>query len=201
MPKLARTTLVLLGAAFTLSLLVSTASANHLSTSTRSIRTTWTSLEFVEPLGTTFRCSLSLEGSLHSATMTKTAEALVGFITRASVARSCTGGEFSVLTETLPWHLRYAGFTGILPDITSLAINLVGFALKIKGSFGTCLFTSSASQPFRNRYNLNASHAVTGVEIEGTITSNEGCGPFGERVTSRLKGNSTTNSAQTITLI
>lgn len=201
MPKFTRTLLAFASAAIMLTALASTASANHLSSSTRTARATWTSMEFVEPLGGTVRCSVTLEGSLHSATISKTPELLVGFITRASVATPCNGGEATVLLATLPWHLRYAGFTGILPNITSVIINTIGSSFRVRGAFGNCLFTSTAAAPIRGRYNLNTSHAVTGVEVSGEIESNEACGPFETHVTGRLRGNSTTNTAQTITLI
>lgn len=201
MRRFIRAVLVVLSVTVVLSLIANAASANHLSSSTRTTRSTWTSLEFVEPLGSTFRCSLTLEGSLHSATISKTPELLVGFITRASVARPCTGGEATVLLATLPWHLRYVGFTGILPNITSFILNMIGFALRWQGSFGNCLFRSTATQPFRMRYGLNGSHAVASAEASGEIVSSEGCGPFGETITGRLKGTSATNTAQTITLI
>ena len=202
MSKCTRTLLALASAAIMLSALASAASANHLSTSTRTARATWTAMEFIEPFGQTVRCPVTLEGTLHSATISKTPELLVGFITRATVGtNSCSGGSATVLQETLPWHLRYAGFTGTLPNMTAVIINTIGSAFRVRGPFGTCLFTSTTTQPTRGTYSLNTSHAVTGVAVSGTITSNEGCGPFGERITGSLRGNSATNTAQTITLI
>ena len=201
MPRSTRTFLMLVGTAATLGLLVGNAAANHLSTSSRSMRSTWTSVEFIEPLGGAIRCSLTLEGSLHSATITKTPELLVGFITRASISNPCSGGEAAVLPEGLPGHLRYAGFTGTLPNITSVILDMVSWSFRVTGSFGRCLFSVGVTHSIVQKYKLNANHAVSGVELSGSITSSENCGPFGERVTDTLQGNSATNSAQTITLI
>lgn len=198
MTRARRAILTLVGTVAAVSLLTSTAFANHLSTSTRSIRNTWAPLEFVEVAGRTFKCSVTIEGSLHSATITKTPELLIGFITRATLINPCVGGRATFLQGTLPWHLRYAGFEGSLPEIRSVVMTAIGWSFQLEGS---CLFASTASQPIRLRYNLNVLHAVTGVEVIGSTISREGCGPFGETVTDTLRGNSATNTAQTITLI
>jgi hypothetical protein len=51
-------------------------------------------------------CRLTLEGSLHARTIAKVAGALLGYITRFATGQ-CTQGT-TILTETLPWHVRYA---------------------------------------------------------------------------------------------
>jgi hypothetical protein len=113
-----------------LAVCVGTASANRLSFSTRNFRTTWTSLEFRTSEGTTtVRCAVTMEGSYHSATISKVAESLVGYITRVAVRRPCTGGTVWAMNgdanevlggnvrNTLPWHVLYDSFTGTLPNI------------------------------------------------------------------------------------
>ena len=190
--KLCKLLLAVVGATVLLGALVSTASANHLSSSTQSFRATWTSSEFIGGFGTV-HCSLTLEGSLHSRTINKTVGSLIGFVTRASVG-PCPSGSATILQATLPWHVQYAGFEGTLPRISSIRTNVIGSAFQIREpSFGiTCLSTSTASSPSTGTYTLT-SGSVTSVTLGGSIP----CGSF----TGSLGGRSSSNSAQTITLI
>jgi hypothetical protein len=86
----------------------------------------------VEGLGTD-RCDLTLEGSFHSRTFPKTPELLIGYLTRVGTA-NCTLTT-TILTATLPWHVRYTGFSGALPDITAIRARIVGVAFSA-GAFG-----------------------------------------------------------------
>lgn len=169
-----------------------TASANHFSSSTQSYSTSWTSAEFIGGFGTV-KCSLTVEGSLHTKTGNKTAGALIGFVTRASLG-PCPSGSATILQASLPWHVQYATFTGTLPTIGSIITNTLGVAYQIREpTFGiTCLTTSTASSPVTGRWNLS-SGSVTSVTLGGSIP----CGSF----TGSLGGTSSRNSAQTITLI
>jgi hypothetical protein len=96
-----------------------TASARNLSISNQQIRGTFNDLELADPFATD-HCRVTLEGSLHARTIAKSPNALLGYITRA-IAGQCTVGT-TILTETLPWHVRYVGFSGRLPNITLLLI-------------------------------------------------------------------------------
>lgn len=179
-------------ATLTLAVVTTTASANHLSFSTQTLRATWTSFEFIGGFGS-IKCSLTLEKSLHSRTITKTPELLIGAITRASIG-PCSSGSATVLQASLPWHVRYASFAGTLPTISSVTTNIVGLGFQIREpTFGiTCLLTSTASSPATLKYNLT-SGSVTSVTLGGSIP----CGSF----TGSFGGTSTTNSALTIRLI
>lgn len=190
--KLCKLLLAVVGATVLLGALVSTASANHLSSSTQTFRGTWARAEFIGGFGTV-SCSLTLEGSLHSRTISKTAGLLMGAVTRASVG-PCSAGSATILQASLPWHVRYASFAGTLPTISSITTNVIGSAFQIREpTFGiTCLSTSTAESPSTGTYNLN-SGSVTSVTLGGSIP----CGSF----TGRLGGTSNSNSAQTITLI
>lgn len=100
------------------------ASGSHLSMSSGSFRVTWTGLEFKDPVfGTSIKCPLTAEGTFHSASIAKTSGSLMGYITRASIGE-CPGARGTVLSETLPWHVKYEGFEGALPDISSLRLIL-----------------------------------------------------------------------------
>ena len=130
---------------------VSNASANRLSMSSRTFRITWASLEFENNINSnTVRCPVTLEGSYHSATFTKTTGALIGYITRASLnGPGCTGGRATVLTESLPWHLRYKSFSGTLPSISGIEEDVIGESFQIETGGVTCSETSEVIHPWR----------------------------------------------------
>jgi hypothetical protein len=122
--------LVALTAALLLGSAVSSASARSLSTSSQTLRVTWTNLEFTNEFGFGFvRCAVTFEGSFHSRTIAKVVNSLIGAITRADF-RACTGGEVIPRTETLPWHLQYGGFSGTLPNITALTLAISRMRLR-----------------------------------------------------------------------
>jgi len=184
----------LFGAAIAFGALVGTASAGRLSTSSRNIRAAWAELGYSEPLfGASARCPVTLEGSLHSSTIAKVAGALVGHVSRGTVNNAaCTGGRATILQASLPWHIRYGGFSGTLPNITSIVAHVIGASYRGEGAFGICLFTSSLTQPVVGTYNRNTStRSVTSMDVSGSLTSNENCGAFGERITVRLSGRTT----------
>src|SRR6185436_11338861 len=109
-------------AASALTIAVGTAAAGRLSLNPRTFRATWTGLEFTSASlfgANTLRCPVTIEGSFHSATIQKRPGALIGHVTRATMfSARCTGGTFTVLQNTLPWHVTYEGFAGALPRIT-----------------------------------------------------------------------------------
>jgi len=140
-------------------------------------------LEITGAFGT-YRCSLTLEGSFHARTIAKTASSLIGYINRASIPPTTCSGmglfETRVLTETLPWHLRYRSFSGLLPDITTVSTSIVGFALQLReGAFGIrCLGTSSAEAPLVLDFARDTSTgAFREATASGTITTNCPGGP------------------------
>src|SRR6478672_705066 len=102
-------------AALALGVAANAASANKLSVSNRSFRAVWLAIE-AGPIDGIVTCRLTVEGSFHSATMSKVVGALVGHVTRATAgAGDCTGGTATVNREALPWHVRYRGFEEALP--------------------------------------------------------------------------------------
>jgi len=113
------------------------------------IAVAWSPLNFiVGPFeSNTIRCVLSLEGSFHSRTFAKVRESLVGYVTRSGIHSPCTNGEFHVLAE-IPWHLRYEGFTGALPRITSIKTRLIEFSIWFNSALGPrCLYRSTPTNP------------------------------------------------------
>jgi hypothetical protein len=166
--------LALLGAAIVLAAAVGTASATRLASSGLSQRAVWRSSNF------TSSCPVTLEGTLHSRTMTKISGLLVGYITRAIVGEAnCTGGSARALTETLPWHDQYVSFAGTLPNITSFATNIVRasfqVAASVLGSTVTCLYVTSQAEPAIGTYSRNTTTgALSSVSVSGRIRRNSG---------------------------
>ena len=135
--RTSRRLVVALGAALLLATAVGGASARNLSTSNQNLRVTFSSIELGGG-GITIRCRATLEGSFHTRTIVKVARSLVGAVTRASIDEgTCTNGTARPRTETLPWHLTYEGFTGTLPNITSLHALYSRFRFQIVAS-GLC---------------------------------------------------------------
>jgi hypothetical protein len=113
--------LATLGTTLLMALAVGTASARNLSVSNQTFRYTFNNIEqAIEGISTT-TCRITLEGSLHGRTMAKVAGTLLGYITRV-ITGQCNPNQVTILTETLPWHLRYVGFSGRLPNITLILV-------------------------------------------------------------------------------
>lgn len=134
-----------LTAALALCVAVASSSANRLSLSERGFRFTWTPITFIYEISEAHRanCNLTLDGSFHSSTFPKAPGTLIGSITRTSIS---TCG-ITVLTETLPWHIRYDAFVGRLPTIGELKVSFTGVALRVN-EFG-CLAFSTVELPMR----------------------------------------------------
>jgi hypothetical protein len=156
-----RTKLVVAGlaAALAFGALSSTSSANRIALSGRQWRATWNKLRYVGFV--TIECHVTIEGSFHSRTLSKVLEALIGYVTRATVdSTNCTGGSARALTETLPWHIRYGGFTGTLPKIETILLKVAGFRYLIQWGTIECLFASTVSSPMKPTMNINTTTGV-----------------------------------------
>ncbi len=121
----------------------------------------------------TIECEVTLLGSFHSRTINKTANLLVGYITHARVdTAGCTGaGNGSARQETLPWHLTYNSFSGILPNITLIRLNLIGAGFLINGPLGArCRAITKVAEPaFGNINRDTANNQLDTIEAEGII--------------------------------
>lgn len=189
--------LATLGAMAMLGMLAGAASARSFSSSTQTFRVTWHEFEISDESGAVSAiCPLTLEGSFHARTYAKVAGALVGYINRAGLASTCPF-EFRLLTETLPWHVRYRLFSGVLPNIATVAWSVVGFAIRLREpTFGTtCLGTSTATEPLILTYTRIVTPEVA---ASGSLTTS--CPPFPNL---RLRFSGTTREFQlpAITLI
>lgn len=173
-PHLMRTTTRLafagLAATIMMALAVSAASANHLSSSSQTIRAVWSPLRFQVGETTIASCRVTLEGSFHSTTIAKVEKTLIGAITRAEVG-ACESGEATVLTESLPWHVQYNGFEGTLPAITGVTLLLVGAAFRIGSLNFFCLARTEANNPAKGIVIVNTrTHAATGIRANERVT-------------------------------
>lgn len=180
--------LATLGVAMLLGAVVDAASARNLSTSSQTLRANFfpylpeeplrepeqgESFEITSNFGT-WRCSLTLEGSLHARTFAKSIGSLIGYINEATI----TGCVFEtrILRETLPWHVRYSGFTGRLPEIRTMIDHVVGAGWRIREVNGAlCLGTSTAAEPLILTYHRGGEGRLTEMLVSGRITTGANC--------------------------
>jgi hypothetical protein len=129
---------------------VGSAAGNRLELNATSFRFVWSPLRFDIAEGLAeMRCQVTLEGSFHSRTFVKSAGTLVGYVTRAAVGSRgvCEGGTATVLSATLPWHVRYQSFEGTLPRIRGVELRIIGVAWRIEVFGLSCLYRTGATQP------------------------------------------------------
>jgi hypothetical protein len=156
-----------------------TASARNFSVSTLPWRAVWTAFEIRNEAGVTWRCPLTLEGSFHTRTFAKVAESLIGYVHRAAIGPCPI--ETRLLSETLPWHLRYRSFIGVLPNITAISVGIVGFAIQIREPTITCLGTSTAAAALILTINRGIGGALGEATPSPSATITTSCTPFGSQ--------------------
>ena len=189
--------LALVGATVLLSALVASASARNFSASEQRQQILWTRLNFAGGIGGTIECEVLLSGSLHTRTIAKVINSLIGYITEGTVLR-CIRGNATIRQESFPWHRRYAGFTGTLPNISSIAETITGFEWTFREPGGiTCTVVNAT---YRTTNSLT-SRAVSRAEFSGRGR----CGSFFEATFSGSETNVVNNlinrSRITVTLI
>jgi hypothetical protein len=143
--------LAVVAAAVLLGTLVDSASARTFSSSSSTFRFAFRELRFNATFGTV-TCQLTYEGSFHSRTIAKVVGALIGYLTAVNLG-PCGVGTATILRETLPWHIQYQSFTGVLPNINSIRVN-TQTRFRIREPFGaTCLFASTPERPATLTFN------------------------------------------------
>jgi hypothetical protein len=151
-----RSKLILAGlaAALVMAFATNSASARNISIShSQLFNITWSQLRFRTAF-TEVECNVTLEGSFHYTTFRKVRESLIGYITRA-IARECERGSATVLTTNLPWHIRYQGFQGTLPNINAIRIRLILVEFRLPSfSGGSCLMRSTSTEPWEDAVRL-----------------------------------------------
>lgn len=154
-------------AALLLASAIGTASARSFSITSQTIRATYRRLEFAPEFpGPVVSCPVTLEGSFHSRSFAKVRSTLIGAITRAAAREaSCTNGR--VILESLPWHLTYESFTGLLPNITTLQVLVSRFRLTLSVSARVCTYgTATDNLTFRAVVNGSAEFTEL-LQVEG----------------------------------
>ena len=160
------------------------ASANRLSYSTQAFRIIWSRLTFSESGGGIhISCPVTLEGSFHARTLTKT-RAYVAHITSAAVDDpNCQEGHASILEESLPWDVMYDSFRGRLPSITSVRHLLIGAAFEVApGLEIRCLAETSVEFPAAGEATREAGGAITSLIPDSQLaipTRGESCPALG----------------------
>lgn len=166
---------------------INTATARRIEISNTGIRIVWSELTFSSVstgAGTDAICPVTLEGTLHSRTISKVSGQLIGFITSAHVnerSPPCTykGGALAVrilngntgngeeAPTTLPWHIRYDSFAGTLPNITRIRVQLVGAGFRLEVPFFAivCLFKTTGSFPGFGDLNIGAGGVITNLTV------------------------------------
>lgn len=153
--------------------LAATASANRLSLNAGTFRFVWPewTLAFTEPTESSVRCPLTLTGTFATTALTKTTRGLVGNIVNSAIGfPTCANGRPNVLAETLPWHVRYESFTGTLPAIGSIALEVIGLSYRWELNLLSisCLFSATEAAPARWRASLERGGAITSVRWDET---------------------------------
>ncbi len=163
-----RLPLAALAATVVLTAAVATASAGRLSVSNGQFRAIWSTLELSNSASEgTVRCPLTVEGSFHSATISKTTGAKIGVATRAVVGNSvCTGGRASIDQETAPWAITYQSFTGTLPNITGVTFGLIRGSFVVATGGNTCRATFTVAAPAREIGSIGAGGAITSIRAD-----------------------------------
>jgi hypothetical protein len=150
-----RTRIAALGAALIVLLCIVTeqASASGFSLSEQRFETVFSPLTLrgIEG-GSAFvvQCNVTLEGSFESRTFPIDRGALeVGVVTRASIGGcNAEGARIVFLTETLPWSVTFASYTGTLPRIATIRYELRGLRLLVEATpFMACLYRSTQATP------------------------------------------------------
>jgi hypothetical protein len=169
--KIRKLVLAAVGASVLLGSLVSaSASGRSFSVDNQNLRAAFREVIFREGGSASTKCQLTLEGSLHARTIAKVLGSLIGYITRATLG-PCVTGTATILTATLPWHVKYSGFQGTLPEITSVIVHTIGAGFQARLSNGiTCLARTETNEPGIGRLHFDAqpSHHVR-MGIEGRI--------------------------------
>jgi hypothetical protein len=164
-----------------LAAMASVAGARRLAFSENHIRAGWPAGERVRFNNAEFNieCQMTMEGSFHSRTLSKVCGQLIGYITVASLPVECVdannregqagalnGVEF--MTNTLPWHVRFDSFTGVLPRIAGIRVQIIGAAFLLHDNTPRfCLYLSDAASPLYAIFELTAG-TITAMRLDET---------------------------------
>jgi hypothetical protein len=165
--KLSKLIVTIVGATVLLGALVSSASARSFSLSSQAKTILWRRMDFISAAGNV-ECEVNLSGSFHTRTFTKTVNSLIGYLTEGAVLR-CANGGATLNQSSLPWHLRYRGFTGTLPNMNSQSATVTGAEWTIRSGIVTCTVRRETSSTTIT-YTIGAGGVITRADISGTCS-------------------------------
>jgi len=153
-----------------LGLAIGTASARNLeiSNSASGFRITWNPLR-IQAGGREALCPVTLEGTFAAGTIAKRAGASLSRVTGANVG-TCTRNTATLLRETLPWEVQYSSFTGTLPVITTVSLNIIRMSFNVNLEGIACLAPSRTEQPVGGIATVEASGRIIGLRADETRT-------------------------------
>jgi hypothetical protein len=135
---------------------VSTATARRFEVSEQRFLILFSELSLVSGV-TILACSpLTIEGSFHSRTISKLSGQLIGHITEATFHNGECGGflvwmlngveiqQNGTVRNTLPWHVLYKGFEGVLPSIRGIELSIINMQFGLNNSGFLCLYQTES---------------------------------------------------------
>ncbi len=130
----------------------------------------WTPMRFVAA-GTTTTCNVTILGHFHSATFAKVIGSLIGLLDHAAVGSCTEGASATLLSESIPWHIRYRSFCGTLPFLTCIVVDYIGFSVRVDpaGASPACLLRSESAQPLPVIIGVSGGRA-TGATMDETAS-------------------------------
>ena len=196
--------LMALASALTLALTAGIASAERGLASSPSANTlTLPALELEGGLGTPVRCGVTMAVTLH-ASVAKTAGALAGNANITVGTGRCTNGDAGLLvrgartTTGGPYHVQYTGFTGRLPSITSVGLQVVGVEFWIQLSSPRVECLTNGAQTIAGT--TTGGNPATGIDVRAANVGLRG-GILCLFATGAMNGVGTLATATTITLL
>jgi hypothetical protein len=167
MNNVRKSLVTMLLASLAISIAASSASANALSIDDTDF------LWFTDPLTVTMAgdntsCDVTVRMSLHRAVVLKTPGSLIGNITRVSATNCDVGSSVTVLAETSSSHATFDGWSGTLPNIATISIAAIRWAIRIDPSdLPACLLVTSSEEPLLFIANSNSGQ-ITSVTADST---------------------------------
>ena len=163
--KFSKLLLAVVAAAVLLGAFVSSASARNFSVSEQRNTALWTLMTFTGGFGEV-RCEVKLSGSLHTTTSAKSVGSLIGYLTEGTVLRCARGGA-TINQASFPWHRRYRGFTGTLPNIATQSETVERAEWRVREpTFGViCTVSRTESGNTIGTYTREAGGAITRADV------------------------------------
>jgi hypothetical protein len=164
-----RTKLIIGGltVAIALAAAVNTATARRIEVSEQRFLVLFRELTF-EAFGNQVVCSVNIEGSFHSRTISKVSGQLIGYVTEAIVnGHPCIRNngwalngverpQETAAVQTLPWHILYLNFRGTLPTINEIELKLINAQFRVEIGGILCLYKSTTTKWMEGQIRVEA---------------------------------------------